>query len=106
MIVSQELLFELQSVLMREKFRRYRPEADCLHYVVWLRENASLQHEGKVESISRDPEDDYLLSLAGSATADYIVSGDGDLLEIEDPPTPITSPRDFHEKIRDQREAT
>ena len=33
----------------------------------------------------RDPDDAYLLTLARSAKADYLVSGDGDLTSLSDP---------------------
>lgn len=106
MVVSHQLLYELQAVLLRQKFRRCRTEGEALEYVLWLREGATLAEEKGIRPVSRDPDDNYLLALAASSTADYLVSGDGDLLEIENPPTPVISPRDFFEKIRDQREAT
>lgn len=96
MVASQTLLFELQSVLMRQKFRRYRPEADCLDYVLWISDNATLRQEGRVELLSRDPDDDYLLALAENSSADYLVSGDGDLLDLDGIRIRIIPPRDFH----------
>lgn len=72
LIVSYELLLELQRVLLREKFRRYRPERDVLDYVLWLRENATLGGEGEVRSLSRDPDDGYLLAVARSSGVGYL----------------------------------
>lgn len=101
LVVSYELLLELQSVLLREKFRRYRPKRDVLDYVLWLRENATLGSEGEIRPLSRDPDDDYLLALARSSGADYLVSGDPDLqnLEGEDLPA-VVSPRRFADLVR------
>lgn len=102
LVVSYELLFELQSILLREKFRRYRPERDVLDYVLWLRENATLGSEGEMRSLSRDPDDDYLLALACSSGADYLVSGDPDLRDLEeqeDLPA-VVSPRRFVDLVR------
>lgn len=99
MVVSYELLFKLQSVLTREKFRRYRPEKDVLDYVVWLRENATLESEGDVLPISSDPADDYLISLARASGADRLVSGDSDLLDLELEDLAITSPRQFRDEL-------
>ena len=42
------------------------------------------QHHGL-----RDPDDSYLLTLARSANADYLVSGDGDLTSLNAPQPPI-----------------
>lgn len=101
LVVSYELLFELQSVLVREKFRRYRPERDMLDYVLWLRENATLEREGEVQPLSRDPEDDYLLALARNSGADYLVSGDSDLRDLEGEDLPaVVSPRQFADIVR------
>ena len=100
MVVSYELLFELQSVLMREKFRRYRPEKDLLEYILWLRENATLEREGDILPISSDLRDDYLIALARASEADLLVSGDADLLDLEgeDLPT-VMSPRRFRDEL-------
>jgi putative PIN family toxin of toxin-antitoxin system len=102
LVVSYELLLELQSVLLREKFRRYRPERDVLDYVLWLRENAALGSEGEMRPLSRDPENDYLLALARNSGADYLVSGDPDLRDLEeqeDLPA-VVSPRQFADLVR------
>ena len=45
--------------------------------------------------ISPDPDDDYLIALARAAGADYIVSGDSDLLDLTDPHPPVLTPRQF-----------
>ncbi len=102
MVVSLELLFELEVVLLRAKFRRYRTEGEALEYVLWLREGAVLEREGEMRSLSRDPDDDYLLALARSSGADYLVSGDPDLRDLEeqeDLPA-VVSPRQFADLVR------
>lgn len=100
-MISYRLLLELQSVLMREKFRHYRPERETLDYVVWLREKGSLYREGEIASLSPDPEDDYLLALAQVSGAGYLVSGDGDLggLQAEELGIKVLSPREFYELL-------
>lgn len=51
---------------------------------------------GDYPSLCRDPKDDYLLELAVSSSADFIVTGDKDLLELERiGKTVIVSPMDF-----------
>ena len=50
--------------------------------------------------ICRDPKDNYLLGMAISSNADYLISGDSDLLdlrEIED--TRIIKYKDFENKF-------
>lgn len=50
---------------------------------------------GDYPSLCRDPKDDYLLELAVISSADFIVTGDKDLLELERiGKTVIVSPMD------------
>ncbi len=72
-----------------------------LDYVLWLRENATLESEGEVRPLSRDPEDDYLLALARNTGADYLVSGDPDLRDLEGEDLPaVVYPRRFADLVR------
>ncbi len=103
MVASNELLHELQVVLLRQKFRRYLTEGEALQYILWLHEGATISYKGEIHSISRDPDDDYLLALAENSGADYLVSGDGDLLDLEEPRTPIIPPRDFHKILESSK---
>lgn len=101
LVVSYELLYELEVVLLREKFRRYLTEGEALEYVLWLREGAVLEREGEVRPLSRDPKDDYLLALARNSDADYLISGDPDLRDLEGEDLPaVVSPRRFVDLIR------
>ncbi len=81
---------------MRQRFRRYLTEDEALQYILWLHEGATLADREEIHPISRDPDDDYLLALAENSDSDYLVSGDGDLLDLEEPRTLIITPRDFH----------
>ena len=48
---------------------------------------------------SADPNDDYLIALAESTEADYLVSGDPHLLNVFDVSIPIVNPREFLERL-------
>ena len=55
----------------------------------------------KVSGISRDPDDDNIIALAVTVKADYVVSGDKDLLDLKDYRSiPIVSPKNFSEILR------
>lgn len=99
MIVSDELLFELEIVLLRQKFRRYITIREALEYVMWLSDGASLLPQGSVSRLSRDPDDDYLLALAQSSGADHLVSGDPDLnsMEVQESGVNVLTPRAFYD---------
>lgn len=99
LIVSAKLLAEAENVLMRPKFRRYLPEPAVSAYLFErLASFASVADdpENTATRITEDPKDDYLVSLAVNASADFIVSGDGHLLGLEDESLPKTiRPADF-----------
>lgn len=48
-----------------------------------------------VESVTRDPKDDYLVAFAAEHGVDFIVSGDKDLLEWEEQSPPVMAPAAF-----------
>lgn len=91
LVVSERLLEELRGVLMRRKFRRYLPGEVVPAYLARLRSLAKLAQEGTVYPLSDDPMDDYLISLAAEA-ADYLVSGDPHLLDLQERRASYISP--------------
>ena len=57
----------------------------------------------KLSGISRDPDDDNIISLAVATKASYIVSGDKDLLDLKNYQSIlIVSPKAFSEILRSQ----
>jgi putative PIN family toxin of toxin-antitoxin system len=104
LVVSERLLAELEGVLRREKFRRYFPEEVVPAFLKRLREIALIsQEEGVIEPVTVDPKDDYLFALTRSTSADYLVSGDPHLLEVQERQRYIApiivSPRVFLEDL-------
>jgi predicted nucleic acid-binding protein len=49
----------------------------------------------RIPSYTGDPEDDPYILAAVLAEASYPVSGDKDILKMENPPVPILSPTQF-----------
>ena len=95
LIVSPLLLDELESVLRREKFRRYVDLDVVVAYMDLLRRDAHLAPDPETPPPIRcaDPDDDYLLALAHSRNA-ALVSGDRHLLELAKK-LPVFSPAEF-----------
>jgi len=58
---------------------------------------ATLVHPEKKLHICRDPRDDIMLECCIAAKADFLITGDKDLLEIKDLPFDVTilSPQTF-----------
>lgn len=77
---SLELLEELNEVLGRAKFNRYVTSEEREEFLESLIERIVLIQAVETIQICRDPKDDMVLSLALSGRANYIISGDNDLL--------------------------
>jgi len=103
-VVSPHLLAELLGVLRRERFRRYVTIEEVDDYVAGLASRGEmLADPADIAPIARDPNDDYLIALARNADADAIVSGDADLLTLEQATPPILSPRAVIEQLSRER---
>ncbi|AFZ11706.1 protein of unknown function DUF132 [Crinalium epipsammum PCC 9333] len=79
-LLSVELLEELNNVLRREKFNRYVTSEEREEFLETLVDRAILVEITEEVKVCRDPKDDRILELAISGRADYIISGDRDLL--------------------------
>jgi len=95
LILSPLLLGELETVLLRKKFRRYASVDEVRDYVAFLRRLGTVEPDPdqRAPLSCRDPKDEYLLALAYSQKA-VLVSGDYHLLEIASG-APICAPSDF-----------
>jgi putative PIN family toxin of toxin-antitoxin system len=78
------------------------PHAQCNAILSYLRANGSVSEVNDVDaSVCRDKNDLHILGLAQHASADYIVTGDKDLLElIRYKNTQIVTPREFWSQCR------
>ncbi len=73
---------ELREVVRREKFERYAPLEQRIHEVEELIEDMESVEIRETLQICVDPKDDMLLDLAVNGNADFIVTGDDDLLRL------------------------
>ncbi len=76
-----QLMDEIVNVTGRDKIRKYVTDGDIEDLLRIIRAYCrlvELPHE--TNAAVRDPKDLYLLSLAEAVEADYLVSGDADLL--------------------------
>ena len=55
----------------------------------------STESVAEVPSFTRDPEDDVYVLAATLVEASYLVSGDGDILGMGDPPVTVLNPAQF-----------
>lgn len=83
LIFSEESLREFVEVASRPKFRKYFSEDDINELLALFDYYAELVEVTSVVDICRDPKDNFLLALAKDSQADYLVTGDADLLVLE-----------------------
>ena len=82
-ITCEEQVVELKSVLSRPKIIKYISQPKTDEFISLLDEKAELVEIKTGINICRDPKDNFLLSLAVDSSADFLVSGDMDLLSIK-----------------------
>ncbi|MBI4035696.1 putative toxin-antitoxin system toxin component, PIN family [Candidatus Daviesbacteria bacterium] len=91
LLVSQQLMSELEEVISRKKFLNYHAvfKEKGEELIASLKAAAEAVDPLPVEKLpihSRDPKDDYLLSASLGGKADYLVTGDEDLLVLQTNP--------------------
>lgn len=81
-LFSDELFEELMEVLGRPKLREYIRESHILEIMGIVYYKADWVQIREKTDICRDKKDNFLLDLASNGNADYLVTGDQDLLVI------------------------
>jgi putative PIN family toxin of toxin-antitoxin system len=101
LITSPELLRELHTVLLRDKFRAYATVEEVDAFVTVIREASTsvTDPEPSGSRLSEDPGDEYLIALARGASVDALVSGDPHLLKLRSR-IPVRSPREFLDSLQ------
>ena len=80
LVFSQELLDEFLAVARRPKFRRFFSSTDIEEILETIDEYADfVKVQTKIE-VCRDAKDNFLLSLSIDGHADFLLTGDKDLL--------------------------
>ena len=80
LLLSEALIEELRAVLSRPRFDRYATRSEREEFLRDLiREAPTIAITQQIQAC-RDPNDDKILELAVNGNADYIVTGDDDLL--------------------------
>ena len=83
LIFSKELLDEFIEVTRRPKFRRYFSQTDVEDLLDTIDEFADFVTVSSSVNLCRDVKDNFLLSLSLDGNADFLITGDSDLLEIK-----------------------
>jgi len=96
LIFCDQIIKEILKVTQRPKLKKYFPKQDIedlIDLIQTIGDHFEIADELK---ICRDPKDNFLLELAIAGKADYIVTGDSDLLVLDKiNSTRIISYKDF-----------
>ena len=100
LVLSEQLLTELKEVTTRKKFQRYFNQEE-VNELLKLMDILGTQYQVKeYPNICRDAKDDFLLGLIKASQANFLVTGDQDLLELNPfEGTEIIGPNELLEKI-------
>jgi len=79
-VISDEQLEEITTVLRRPKFRRHFHNDDIEEFLSLLYKSARIVEVHHTIKDCRDDKDNFILETAIRGRADYIVTGDKDLL--------------------------
>jgi len=80
LLTSQPLIRELTEVLARPEWREALDPSECQELLTVIDEAAMHVTPTRRVMVCRDPEDNAILDCALAGRADYIVTGDNDLL--------------------------
>jgi len=84
LLVCPQLLEELDLVLQYAKFQRYFNDETRLRFVALIAALGELVDvPDELPRVVRDPNDDYLIACALTGEADFIISGDKDVLDLK-----------------------
>ena len=83
LVFSEELIQEFLTVATRPKFQKFFTDDDIQNIIQIFDYYGILIKVTSEVNICRDFKDNFLLNLAIDGNADYLVSGDEDLLEIK-----------------------
>jgi putative PIN family toxin of toxin-antitoxin system len=101
LVICDRLLGEVRSVLTeRPRLRKWISLEGAELYVTTLATVADVQPDpGPGPALTRDPDDDYIIHIARAHDADFIVSGDADLLEWDEQDPPVIPPVEFEARL-------
>lgn len=83
LIFSRESLNELFEVIQRKKFSKSISVVDVLAFFERIENQITIINPTSRIRLCRDPEDDFLINLALDSSADFLITGDKDLLVLD-----------------------
>ena len=83
LLFSTELITELESTITKPKLKKYFRTNALEEMLLAFEPFIDLINVQSIVTICRDPKDNFLLALAKDSKADYLLTGDNDLLDLK-----------------------
>ena len=80
LMIAENLITELKLKITHPKFKKYFDSKTALWFVDFLVQRCQMVNIESVVTVCRDAKDNYLLALAKDSNANFLVTGDEDLL--------------------------
>lgn len=81
-ITTEKQIREFLQKIYHQKFRRYFEIGEALEFIQNFAKRSEFIISISEVKVCRDPKDNYLLALSKDANADFLITGDNDLLSI------------------------
>ena len=82
-LFSKELITEIESTITKPKLKKYFGSNALEEMLSTFEPFIDLTDVESIITICRDPKDNFLLALAKDGKADYLLTGDKDLLDLK-----------------------
>jgi uncharacterized protein len=104
LLFSPELLAEINSTISKPKLKKYFSKNAMEEMLINLEPFIELVEVKSSISICRDPKDNFLLSLSKDGKANFLLTGDNDLLDLKKyGKTRILKIAEFFDEMRQAR---
>ena len=102
-ITTEQLLQEIKEVTSRERLKKYFPPDSVIELLGLLEIIAEKVEIKPTHFVNRDPKDNFLLDLIDFSKAEYLVTGDKDLL-VHNPfkSATILTPANFEKALNNE----
>jgi putative PIN family toxin of toxin-antitoxin system len=83
LLFSKKLFQEIDNTIHKRKFCNCIDLVQYKNFILFLQKNTEMVEVQSFIDICRDPKDNFLLALAKDGGADYLITGDKDLLTLK-----------------------
>lgn len=99
-LANESIIEELEEVCSRPKFIKILPPDLVSDFIQILQNRLTFIETNSNVQVCRDPDDDFLLAICQDGDADYFITGDNDLLVLQQyGKTQIITLSDYEEKF-------